>query len=242
MPSGMVMAPRDGQRLAGKRKPRRRNKALHRAFLHASRNIALSRPRRATRGTLSGRRRRRGACAGTESRTSTGRPGTRWMRTTALSRTHRRTRLVLVRARHPGADAGRSACHAPACRLAELWEHRDAAALPAEPGTPDAVRSAERSNGAAHGGSRLPGTRRQAGTSGRLGQAVQDGLRAALSSAAAAVLPTPLPERLALSSGTSDSTVADVAGNAMHFLRVPLSGLRSLARKVARSQRGRPLR
>ena len=90
-------APRDGQRLAGKRKPRRRNKALHRAFLHASRNIALSRTRRATGGTLSGRRWRGDACASSEPRTSAGRPGTGWMGTAALSWAHGRPRLSLRR-------------------------------------------------------------------------------------------------------------------------------------------------
>ena len=45
--------PRDRLRLIRKRKPRRRNIALHRAFLHTARNIALSGPARWTTGTAS---------------------------------------------------------------------------------------------------------------------------------------------------------------------------------------------
>ena len=67
-------AARDRQRLAGKRKPRRRNEALHRAFLHATRNIALSRTRRTSHGTLSGRR-RRSSDAGTGRQIRDGLPG-----------------------------------------------------------------------------------------------------------------------------------------------------------------------
>ena len=38
--------PRDRQRFIRKRQPRRRNKALHRAFLHPSRHVSLTRPAR----------------------------------------------------------------------------------------------------------------------------------------------------------------------------------------------------
>ena len=173
-------APRDGQRLAGKRKPRRRNKALHRAFLHTSRNIALSRTRRTTGGTLSRRRRRSNACD--RLRTPDGHRALR----NALDVDHGALPdapvdvSVLAPALHLDADAGRSACHAPACRLAERREHRDAVAPPAEPGIPDAVRSGERSNGAAHAQQlrlRLSGTRWQAEDDQDPGQAVQDGRR-----------------------------------------------------------------
>ena len=49
----------------------------------------------------------------------------------------------------PGAGAEKLACHVPACRCAELWERRDAALLPEAQGTPGAVQSEERSDGAA---------------------------------------------------------------------------------------------
>ena len=60
----------DGQRLGRKRETRRRNKALHRAFLHATRNVTLT----GTRGTSHGAscRRRRSSDAGTARE-----PGTR---------------------------------------------------------------------------------------------------------------------------------------------------------------------
>ena len=86
-------AARDGQRLARKRQPRRRNKALHRAFLHSTRNIALSRARGTASRTLSGRRRRSSHTgSGAESRTRSRRTRARRMRTTALTRPHWLTR------------------------------------------------------------------------------------------------------------------------------------------------------
>ena len=55
---------RDRQRLTRQRQPRRRHEALHRAFLHATRDVTLSGTRWTTRGTLACRRRRRYASTG----------------------------------------------------------------------------------------------------------------------------------------------------------------------------------
>ena len=53
MPSVMVMFPRDRRRLVADDHARRRSVALHRAFLHASRHISLSRPPRRSSRTAS---------------------------------------------------------------------------------------------------------------------------------------------------------------------------------------------
>ena len=94
MPSGIVNGPGDGQRLARQRKTRRRNKALHRAFLHPTRHITLSRTRRTSHGTLTGRRRwSSNSGSSAKSWTRSGSSRARRMRSTTFSRPHGRTSL-----------------------------------------------------------------------------------------------------------------------------------------------------
>ena len=86
--------PRDGQRLAGKRQPWRRNEALHRAFLHATGHIALSRTRRTSHRTTGWRGRScSDTCSCTKWRTGSRRSGTSWVRTTAFPGPHGRPGL-----------------------------------------------------------------------------------------------------------------------------------------------------
>ena len=104
-------AARDRLRLVGERQPRRRRVALHRAFLHASRNVALSGPARRAAGTAArtgvGRRRQ---CAWADSkRTRARRRLPRGMHGPALARTQwRRERRA-----HRDVDAEKWAGPAP---------------------------------------------------------------------------------------------------------------------------------
>ena len=80
--------PRDRLRLIRERKPRRRNVALHRAFLHPAWNIALSGTSRRTTGTAAGTRwsrRRHGRARADSERTRTGRRLARRMHRTAFT-------------------------------------------------------------------------------------------------------------------------------------------------------------
>src|SRR5580698_2501943 len=81
-------AARDGLRLIRKREPRRRHKALHRAFFYASRNVALSRPSSWTAGPAPRTRgaRRRQPWSHSQRTVARGR-GTRWVHGPALTGT-----------------------------------------------------------------------------------------------------------------------------------------------------------
>ena len=104
--------PRNRQRLARQRQPWRRNEALHRAFLHPTWHVALSRTRRTSHGTAGWRRRCcSDTCSCSKRRTHARRSGTRRMRTATFAGPHRWSScpgvncpgpLPLTRRWHPG--------------------------------------------------------------------------------------------------------------------------------------------